>query len=190
METLYLCMRTEVAVSDVMNDNPVIISRKASVSDAAREMKGEDVGSLIVVDDGRPVGIATESDILRKVVAEGANAADVSIEQIMSQPPITISPGEKMTEAIRTMSDKKIRRLPVVEDGKLVGMVTERDLLQISPLLLDIARELASISGGKETAEPREISLPGKCEECGMLSDRLVEVDGRLLCESCTDAYQ
>jgi len=183
-------MRTEAAVSDVMNDNPVIISRKASVIDAAREMKGEGVGSIIVVEDGMPVGIATESDILRKVVADGKNAADVSVDQIMSQPPITIAPDENMIEAIRIMSDKKIRRLPVVENGKLVGMVTERDLLRISPLLLDVAREMASISGGREAMQPREISLPGKCEGCGMLSDRLVEIDGRLFCESCADTQQ
>lgn len=183
-------MRTEAAVSDVMNDNPVIISRKASVTDAAREMKGEGVGSIIVVDDGAPVGIATESDILRQVVAEGKNAANVAVDEIMSQPPITISPDEKMIEAIRIMSEKKIRRLPVVENGKLAGIVTERDLLRISPLLLDVAREMASISGSGEAAAPREISLPGKCEGCGMLSDRLVEIDGRLFCESCADAYQ
>ncbi|MFO8133677.1 MAG: CBS domain-containing protein [Thermoplasmatota archaeon] len=183
-------MRTEAAISDVMTDNPVIISRKASVMDAAREMKGEDVGSIIIVDNGTPVGIATESDILRKVVAEGKDAAEISVDEIMSHPPVTITPDEKMMDAIRLMSDKKIRRLPVVDNGKLVGMVTEGDLLRISPLLLDVAREMASISGGGETAQPREISLPGKCEGCGMLSDHLVDVDGRLFCESCADAYQ
>jgi len=183
-------MRTEADVSDVMNDNPVIISRNASVMDAAREMKGEGVGSIIVVENGAPVGIATESDILRKVVAEGKNAADISVADIMSEPPVTITPDETMIDAIRMMSDKKIRRLPVVSDGKLAGIVTERDLLRISPLLLDVAKEMASISGGGEAATPREISLPGKCEGCGMLSDRLVEIDGRLFCESCTDAYQ
>ncbi|MBS3773336.1 MAG: CBS domain-containing protein [Candidatus Thermoplasmatota archaeon] len=182
-------MRTEAAISDVMTDNPVIISRKASVIDAAREMKGEDVGSIIVVDDGAPVGIATESDILRKVVAEGKDAAEISVDDIMSHPPVTITPDDNMMDAIRLMNDKKIRRLPVVDNGKLVGMVTEGDLLRISPLLLDVAREMASISGG-EAAVPRKISLPGKCEGCGMLSDHLVDVDGRLFCESCADAYQ
>ena len=63
-------MKTDATIADIMSENPVIISRKASVMDAAREMKGEEVGSLIIVENGAPVGIITERDILSKVVEE------------------------------------------------------------------------------------------------------------------------
>lgn len=183
-------MRTEVTIRDIMSINPVMISKKASVMDAAREMKGDGVGSIIIVDNGKPVGIVTESDILRKVVAEGKYPSKISVEEIMSCPPVTISPEAKIEEAIKIMGANKIRRLPVVENEKLVGMVTQRDLLQISPMLLDVVRELASITGSGENSYRKQVFLHGKCEGCGMLSDRLVEVDGRLLCESCTESYK
>jgi CBS domain-containing protein len=183
-------MRTEVTIRDIMSINPVIVNRKATVMDAAKEMKGEGVGSIIIVDDGMPVGIVTESDILRKVVAEGSHPSEIAVEEIMSSPPITISPDAGVEEVIKLMGKNRIRRLPVMENGKLVGMVTERDLLQISPMLLDVARELSSISGSRETSYGKQRLLSGKCEGCGMLSDRLIEVDGHLFCESCADSYR
>lgn len=182
-------MKTDVTIRDIMSDNPIIISRKASVMDAAREMKGEGVGSLIIVDNGAPVGIVTECDILRKVVAEGKLPQEVTVEDIMSSPPVTISPDASLEEAIKLMGAHRIRRLPVVQDSKLVGMATERDMLQVSPLLLDVARELAAIGGSGEHPFRKREGLPGKCEGCGMLADRLTEIDGHLFCESCAETY-
>jgi CBS domain-containing protein len=182
-------MKTDATIADIMSENPVIISRKASVMDAAREMKGEEVGSLIIVENGAPVGIVTERDILGKVVAEGKPSQDVMVEEIMSAPPITIPPSASLEEAVRVMGMHHIRRLPVMEDGSLVGMATEHDIVQVSPMLLDVARELASISGSGEHPFSRRGDLAGKCEGCGMLSDRLREVDGHLFCESCAETY-
>ena len=107
----------------------------------------------------------------------------------MSAPPITISPQASIEEAVRLMGKHQIRRLPVMENGVLVGMATEHDIAQVSPMLLDVARELASIGGSGHLSFSRQRRLSGKCEGCGMLSDRLSEVDGRLFCESCTEIY-
>jgi len=182
-------MKTDVTIADIMSDNPVIISRKASVMDAAREMKGEGVGSLIIVENSAPVGIVTERDILHKVVAEGINPQDIPVEKIMNEPLITISPSASLEEAIRLMGSHQIRRLPVVENGILIGMATERDMLQISPMLLDVARELAVVNLEGERPFRNREGLAGKCEGCGMLVNRLKEVDGHLFCESCLEAY-
>ncbi len=183
-------MRTEATVRDIMNSNPVIISGKATVMDAAKEMKGEGVGSIIIVDDGIPTGVVTESDILRKVVAEGKSPSEIMVEDIMSSPPITTSPDAGIEDVIKIMGKNRIRRLPVMENGKLVGMVTGKDLLQLSPMLLDIAREIAPIMQSRETSYRGQRFLSGKCEGCGMLSDRLIEIDGHLLCESCAESYK
>jgi len=158
-------MRTEAIIRDIMNPSPVITKKKASVLDVVKEMKGEGVGSIIVVENGKPIGVITESDILRKVVAEGKNPSKI-------------------------MGKKRIRRLPVVKEGRLIGMVTERDLLQISPLLLDVVRELASITRARESIYKRKEFSSGKCEDCGMFSDKLIETNGRLMCESCAEAYK
>ena len=176
-----------VRIRDIMNYNPVIINGKASVLDAAKEMKSEKVGSIIVVENGKPTGILTESDILRKIVAEEKNPADITVDKIMSSPLITISPDAGMDEAVRIMGKHMIRRLPVVENDKLVGMVTERDIMVISPLLMDIVEEWAEITREKLEYKRGEKYFPGKCEECGMLTTRLRNVNGRLLCESCAE---
>ena len=173
-----------------MNSNPVIINKKASVLDATKEMKSERVGSIIIAENGKAIGILTESDILRKIVAEEKDAAKISVEEIMSSPPITIDINAPVEDAIRIMGKKNIRRLPVVEDGKLVGMITERDIMQASPMLIDIMEEWAEITKERISYRKGKKYYTGKCEECGMLSDRLIEVNGRLLCESCAEALR
>lgn len=183
-------MEAEIRIRDIMNANPVIINRKASVLDAAKEMKSEKVGSIIVVEDGRPIGVLTESDILRKIVAEKKDASEIAVEKIMSFPPITISPDEKIEEALRLMGKHKIRRLPVVKGEKLVGMVTERDILLFSPLLLNILEEWAKVTKERLSYEREGKFISGKCEECGMLSQRLRDINGRLLCESCAETMR
>ncbi len=171
-----------------MNPSPVIINRKASVLDATKEMKSEKVGSIIIVENGKPIGVLTESDILRKIVAEEKDPAKIPVEKVMSKPIITISPNASIEEAIRIMGKHKIRRLPVVENDRLIGMVTEKDIMQFSPLLLDIIEEWAEIMRERISYRKSTKFMSGKCEECGMLSDRLLDVNGRLLCESCAEA--
>jgi CBS domain-containing protein len=177
----------KICIRDIMSGNPVMINKKASVLDAVKEMKSEMVGSIIVVEDGKPIGILTESDILRKIVAEEKDAAKIAVEEVMSSPPITISPDANIEEAVKIMGKYKIRRLPVVENGKLVGMVTERDIMQVSPLIMDIIEEWAEINRQRLAYRKEKKFMSGKCEECGMLSQRLLNVDGRLLCESCAE---
>jgi len=180
-----------IRVRDIMNSNPVIISRKASVLDATKEMKSERVGSIIITENGKPIGVLTESDILRKIVAEEKDAAKTSVDEIMSSPPVTIEEDATIQEAVRMMGEHKIRRLPVVKNGKLVGMITERDILQASPFLMDIIEEWAEVARERLSYRKGEQKYyRGKCEECGMLSNRLIEVNGRLLCESCAEALR
>ena len=180
-------MDEEIRIRDIMSTNPVMINKKASVLDATKEMKSERVGSIIIVEDGKPIGVLTESDILRKIVAEEKDPSKISVEEVMSKPPITISPDATIEEAVRLMGKHKIRRLPVVDKGKLVGMVTEKDIMQSSPLLLDIIEEWAEIVRERLSYRGAGKTMAGKCEECGMLSSRLVDVNGRLLCESCAE---
>jgi len=182
-------MKTDVTVADIMSDNPAIISRKGSIMDAAREMKGESVGSLLIVEKGMPIGIVTERDIIHKVVAEGKSPQDILVEELMNAPLVTISPAASLEDAIRLMGLHQIRRLPVVENGMLIGIATERDMLQVSPMLLDVARELAVINPEGECPLGNHEELAGKCEGCGMLVNRLSEVDGHLFCESCAEVY-
>ncbi|MBC7080849.1 MAG: CBS domain-containing protein [Thermoplasmatales archaeon] len=179
-------MKKEILVKDIMSRSPVIIKGDATVLEASKEMKAEKVGSVVVVKNGKPVGILTESDILKKIVAEGKDASKTKVKDVMSSPLISISPNEKVEKALKLFGENRIRRLPVVENGKLVGMITERDIVQFSPLFIDLIEEWAKITKERIDYERKE-GMPGKCEECGMATDKLIEVDGRMLCEFCAE---
>ena len=137
----------------------------------------------------KPLGIITESDIIKKVVAENLKASDVYVEEIMSSPIIVIDPYSALEEAMKIMGKCNIRRLPVVEKGKLIGIITHKDISRISPVLHEISREWYNISKIDESYIKRQI-FSGKCEDCSSLSTNLVNVDGRLLCEDCVDALK
>ncbi|RLF40981.1 MAG: CBS domain-containing protein [Thermoplasmata archaeon] len=182
-----ILLMEKIRIRDIMNTSPVMINKKASVLDATKEMKSEKVGSIIVVEDGKPIGIVTESDILREIVAEERDPKKIPVDEIMSAPPVTISPDDEIYDAVKMMGKHRIRRLPVVESEKIIGMVTERDIMQFSPLLRDILEEWAEITKQRIEYKREGKFISGKCEECGMLSRQLVNFNGRLLCEFCLE---
>jgi CBS domain-containing protein len=182
-------MKKEVIVKEAMKSNPVIVKPTITVLEAAKLMRKKKIGNVIVVEKKQPTGILTESDILKKVVAEGKNANKILVEEAMSTPIIVTDPYIPVEEAMKTMGKCNIRRLPVVEKGKLIGIVTQKDISRISPILHEISREWYDISKvDKEYMDGRVYS--GKCEDCGTLSTNLKNIDGRLVCEDCKDALE
>ncbi len=118
---------------DVLNmlANRAIVELDAlsTVQEAGRIMKEKRIGSLLVVKDGKKVGIVSETDIARKVAAEGLAPDQVTVEKIMSAPIITIDVHAKPERANDLMKENGIRHLGVTEDGEIVGIVSVRDLL-------------------------------------------------------------
>lgn len=177
-----------VLVKEAMKTNPVTVKPKTSVKEAAELMKKKGIGNCIVVDE-KPLGIVTESDILKKVVAEDKKASEVLVEEIMMTPLIVTDPYIDIEEAMKIMSKCNIRRLPVIENGVLIGIITQKDVLRLSPMLLEITREWSGIVRKDESYLKKQV-FSGKCEDCGTLSTNLRNIDGRLLCEDCTDALK
>ena len=116
-------------VGDLMQRDVVAFEPEARVEAVIREMVARDIGSVVVVRGGRPVGVFTERDLLRHIVDDPAYLQR-SVGEIMSSPAITTSPEAETVEVFEVMTEKRIRRLPVVEDGLLVGIITERDLMR------------------------------------------------------------
>ena len=108
---------------------PVTVSRNATVVDAARHMKQRNVGSVLVLDDGRLAGIFTERDALFRVLAAGRDPATTTIGDVMTPQPQTMHPDEPFVRALRVMHEGKFRHLPVVEFGRPLGIVSVRDAL-------------------------------------------------------------
>lgn len=174
----------DIYVDEVMTRSPVKGDPGMTAREAAQLMKEREVGSLVIVENNQPVGILTEKDLVEKVVSENILPSKVIVEKIMSTPLVTASPGDSVADAAERMAHLKLRRLPVVEGGNLVGILTENDILRISPSLIEITREWARINSSGLQRSSFGIST-GYCEICGGYSDMLMHIDGRLLCSDC-----
>jgi len=182
-------MSKEVIVKEAMKTNLAIVDPNTSVLDAAKIMKKRKIGNVIVVKKDQPIGILTESDILRKVVADGKNPEKSMVKDVMSTPVIVVDPYITLENAINMMGKCNVRRLPVIENNKLIGIITQKDISIISPILHEISREWYDIKTRDEAYYKKQI-FSGKCEDCGTLSANLKNVDGRLLCDDCIDALE
>ena len=117
-------------VKGVMTKPVITIDKSQYVYEAAKIMSSKGIGCIIVMDGKRPVGMATERDILQRVVAKGLDASKVEMKNIMSKPLIIIKGNTPIINAVREMQRKNVRHLPIMEKGELVGIVTQRDLLR------------------------------------------------------------
>ncbi|MDI6718928.1 MAG: CBS domain-containing protein [Methanomicrobiales archaeon] len=172
---------TRVPLREVMRSRATTIDADASVARAAEMMCRDEVGSCIVLQRNMPTGIVTEEDINCKVVAKDLKPSSVPVRQIMSTPLITIGADKTVGDAAHLMVSKRVRRLPVVEGQKVVGIVTVRDILSIATVMNDIMAELITIN----REEPVEM---GVCSRCGIMSDDLRRVDDQLiLCPTCRE---
>lgn len=115
-------------VQDVMTADPITIDAGAPIAEAARKMREADVGPIIVMEDGSVCGILTDRDIAIRAVAEGMDPSTTKVGEICSKEVATLSPRDKVTMAVDLMEKIAVRRLPVVEDHKPVGILTLGDL--------------------------------------------------------------
>jgi CBS domain-containing protein len=118
------------SVREVMTPKVQAVRDEQPLIEAARLMKTEDVGSLPVVQDGRLVGTLTDRDIVLRAVAEGADMKAVRVGDIASHQPVTVSPDQDLDEALSLMAKHRVRRLPVVENGALVGILAQADVAE------------------------------------------------------------
>ena len=116
------------SVRDTMTEDPRSIGPSTSVVEAARLMRDEHIGSLPITDGDTLVGMITDRDITTRVVAEAADLGTTSVGDVQSQDLVSVEPDKDLEEALRLMARHQIRRLPVVEDGRLVGIVAQADI--------------------------------------------------------------
>ena len=112
----------------VRNQDPLTLPPDATVQEACRHMRDRRVGAVLVIeDDGRVVGIFTGRDAVHRVLAEGKSAGDTKLTEVMTHDPDAMPPGKMAIEVLRLMEDGRYRHMPIVENGKVVGMVSRYD---------------------------------------------------------------
>jgi CBS domain-containing protein len=117
-------------VRDAMTPEPRVADPSLSLAEAAQLMKSEDIGSLPIVQEGQLVAVLTDRDIVVRAVAESADLSATKVGDIASRKPMTIEPDEDLDEALAQMARAQVRRLPVVEGGRLVGVLAQADIAQ------------------------------------------------------------
>ena len=115
-------------VRDAMTASPTAIASDKTVIDAARTMTTENVGSLPVVEEQKLVGMITDRDLVTNVLAKDLDPNKVPVAEVATQDPVSISPDESLDTALERMAEEQVRRLPVVEDGRLVGILAQADV--------------------------------------------------------------
>ena len=174
----------EILVRDIMSRPPVTARETDNVITVSRLMVKYNIGCVIITDKaGKPTGIITERDIVQRVAAKNILPSEVKVVDTMSKPVVSISPGTLINEAAKLMNSSKIRRLAVIDSGKLVGILTMKDILEVTPALIDLILEKSRIM---ELESPRSRSrLAGYCDECEAWSDHLMQKEGVFVCQDC-----
>jgi CBS domain-containing protein len=181
-------METEIPVRDIMTRPVITAYAELDILSAAKKMSSANVGSLIVVSGSKPTGILTERDLVKKVLAQGTDPRSLKVAEVMSAPLVSIEPDASLREAAALMLHSGVKRLPVISQGKLVGIITDTDLVSGSSLgLNEVLSDLMEMHKESIHFELPQGLARGICEVCSQFSDNLQNVDGELLCWSCRD---
>jgi len=177
-----------VLVKDVMSKPVVTIEESKTAKDAGEVMKKKRKGCLIITKNKKPIGLISDSDLIKRVIATNMKASQVKLSKIMSKPLVTVKPGDDILIAVRKMRKSNIHRLPVVENGKIVGLVSLSDIAKTSPEMLDLLEYRLKM---RETPfEIKEEFTSGICDSCGNYNEDLQSINGKWMCEDCREELE
>jgi CBS domain-containing protein len=174
-------MESKIRISDLMRRKIITINAEDLVIDAAKIMAKKRFGGMPVVDNGKLIGIVTERDIINKVVAKGKAAGKLKVSDIMTSPPrIVINSDEDISTVAKKMSHFDVSRIPVVDDGKLVGLITNKEVARHAPHLLNYLLEKIRVNDDDFDGP----DAFGSCNTCGA-SGELKFKQGSFVCDMC-----
>lgn len=130
-------------VEDVMVKEVITIDENATVKEAAEVMNKFEIGCLIAIRKGKAMGIITERDLLKRVVADAKDANKTKVKDVMSSPLVVVEPTMDLEEAVKLMFQMKIKKLPVVDGKRLVGLISLTDIARFQPQMIRILKQLA-----------------------------------------------
>lgn len=177
-------MTTRVLVRDIMNSPVISASPSDTVRDIAKKMKEEKIGSIVIMEKDKPVGIVTDWDIVSNGVVKDAKPSQIKAKDVMKDIRM-IESEESITEAARLLRKHNIKRLGVIYKNRLVGIISSSDVIAVTPDLVDVVSEKAAIIRGELGIARPAGKVSGYCDECGEWSDLLQYDEGTFICEVC-----
>ncbi|AKB15795.1 CBS domain-containing protein [Methanosarcina thermophila] len=182
----------ELSVAEVMNKAVIVIDINSDIPAIAREMVSRDAGSVIITENGQAMGIITERDLVKSIVTENRKPDEVKAEEVLSSPLVTIEPEADIIKASEIMLKANIKRLPVLKDRTVIGVISNTDILMVTPGLNTILKDLIEMNRDALLSIPPRDEIPdlknsriNVCESCDSISIDLRYIDGRYLCENC-----
>lgn len=180
----------EVSVAEVMNKAVITMDINSDIPAIAKEMISRDAGSVIITENGKAMGIITERDLVKSIITGNRKPSEVDASEILSTPLLTVDPATSVIEAAKIMLRANVKRLPVLENSTIIGVISNTDILMITPGLSTILKDLIDMNREALLSAPsiediEEDFSTGICESCSYHSVDLKLVDGRYLCENC-----
>ncbi|MCX6821973.1 MAG: CBS domain-containing protein [Candidatus Aenigmarchaeota archaeon] len=139
-------------VKEAMTKNVIVVNPDATIKDAAKIMTQQRVGSLLVIEGNKLVGIITELDIIWKVVAGDLNPKITLVRDVMTKQVVSVKANQTLEDATQIMVENSIKKLPVLESDKLVGIITATDLISVQPKMIDALAKLLLFEEKKPAA--------------------------------------
>ena len=170
---------------DAMTEKPIVLSPLDTIKECAEEMEKHHVGTIIVKESDKAIGIISEQDVVRKIIAKGLDPYKMRLKDIMEKNLVTIKPDTDIFEALIKMRDLNIRHLPVVDGDNLLGLLTLKDILKIEPQLFDLLVEKFELREEEEKPINRFNPSEGICQICGEYAEKINQVGNSLVCDSC-----
>lgn len=177
--------KTGYKICDAMTKKPVSVLPETTIEECSLRMLNNHVGSLVITKDAKLLGILSEQDIVRKVIAKKLDPKNLKANDIMIGKVLTIGPEKDIYDALIKMRDSNIRHLPVMNKREIIGLLTLKDILKIQPELFELMVEKFEL---KEESRKPIFGGPiseGMCEACGFPSTNLREIEGSFLCGRC-----
>lgn len=175
-----------IPVNEIMTVDVISAAPDETAERAAKLMNRHEVGSVMIMKDQISLGILTERDLVRKVMAEGKDPRLIKLESIMTAPLITIDEGMELNEAAEYMEQNNVHKLPVLRNGRVIGLITDHDILKVEPGLIETLQENENVSNPAFLI-PNKRGVRGICESCENYSSQLEELNGCWMCPVCKE---
>jgi CBS domain-containing protein len=177
-----------VLVKDIMSKPVLKVDSEEVVEVAGKLMAKARSNSIVVISSGNPVGLLTDSDLIKKVVARNIKPSTIRVREVMSRPLVMITPEDTVLEASRKMRRNNLKRLPVISDGKLVGLISTTDIAKTIPEMEDMLEW--KMKTKELPMEIKENETSGICDACGNYSEELRMKNAQWMCEDCREEIE